>query len=561
MNHDPTLSIIDGPPLAEEPDLGVLTLPGYLREVTERYRNREALVYDDEGETVRWSYAELWQRAEEVARSLLALGCGKDTRVGVLMTNRPEWLSAVFGAAIAGCVAVPLNTFSTEPELDYLLKTSAVSVLLFERQVADKDFSAMLGNLEPALLDGGDRSLRYPYLRHLAVVGDVAAGGGIEQWREFLQRAGAIAPALAKETAAEVKPADTGAILFSSGSTSRPKGVVNSQRGIVIHLWRWRRMFALEDDVRAWTPNGFFWSGNFGTVLGATLSAGGTLVLQSVFQPEASLALMARERVNYPTAWPHQWKRVVEAANWEEVDLGAVRYLDGKQPLAAHPTIPPTGWKEPLSYGSTETFTITTGYPGDAPREVMEGAHGFALAGNTIKIVDPISGEILPRGEQGEIAVKGPTLMIGYLGVAPEKCFDAEGFYRTGDAGWIDDRDRLHFEGRLSTVIKTGGANVSPLEVDEVLESMPALKVARCVGVPDDDLGEMVVACVVPAEGETPTAEDIRAFARQRLASYKVPRRIVFLAESELQLTGTAKVKHGELLRIARERLAAAADS
>ena len=552
------LSIIHGPPLDEEPGLGALTLPGYLREVTDRYAGREALVYRDGEAPVRWSYAELREKAEEVARSLLSLGCGKDTRLGVLMTNRPEWLAAVFGASIAGCVAVPLSTFSTAAELDYLLKTSAVSVLLFERRVAGKDFAAMLGDLDPALLDGeGGRSLRFPHLRRLTVVGEVPAGALIDNWQTCLARAAASPPALVAETAVEVRPADAGAILFSSGSTSRPKGIVNSQRGIVIHLWRWRRLFALEDDVRAWTPNGFFWSGNFATVLGATLSAGGTLVLQSIFDPEASLALMAGERVNYPTAWPHQWKQVVEAPNWNQVDLSAVRYLDEKQPLASHPTIPPTDWKEPIfSYGSTETFTITTGYPTDAPRDVMDGAHGFALAGNTIKIVDPVSGDILPRGRQGEIAVKGPTLMIGYLGVPPEESFDAEGFYRTGDAGWIDDADRLHFEGRLSTVIKTGGANVSPLEVDEVLESMPGIGVARCVGVPDDTLGELVVACVVPVEGESPSEDDIRAYARERLASFKVPRRVLFLSGNDLTLTGTAKVKHGDLRELAIKKLA-----
>ncbi len=553
-------ALIHGPLLTSEPGLGALTLPGYLREVTQRFSEREALVFHEGGARISWSYALLWERAAEVARSLLSLGCGKDSRVGILMTNRPEWLAAVFGAAIAGCTAVPLSTFSTEPELDCLLRTAAVGVLLVEQRIANKDFVAMLARLEPLLLEPpGARSTRFPHLRHLALIGDAPAGSAFENWKTFCARGIAIPIELAERTAEEVRPTDIGAILFSSGSTATPKAIINSQRGVAIHLWRWRRMFALEGDIRAWTPNGFFWSGNFGTVLGATLSAGGCLVLQSIFEPVAALDLIAAERVNYPTAWRHQWKQIVEAPNWNDVDLSAVRFLGADQPLAVHPTIRLGDWHEPSSYGSTETFTITTGHASDATAEIAHASHGPALPGNTVKIIDPISGTILPRGEQGEIAVKGPTLMLGYLGVPPEQAFDAEGFYRTGDSGWIDNIGELHFEGRLSTVIKTGGANVSPLEVEHVLETMAGIKIARCVGVPDDALGELVVACIVPAEGAMLSAEAVYAFARKRLASYKTPRRILFLEDSAMQLTGSAKIKPAELRLLAIAKLAAQA--
>ena len=551
------LAIIRGPPLEDEPGLGALTLPGYLREITDRYADREALVFYEAGERICWTYSQLWERAMTVARALLSLQCGKDTRVGVLMTNRPEWLAAVFGATLAGCVAVPLSTFSTEPELDYLLRASAVSVLLLERRVARKDFAAMLEVLEPGILAAsGSRSNRFPHLRHLALIGEAAGGSGFESWEAFCARGRHVPAGLALETSAEVHPADVGAILFSSGSTARPKGIVNSQRGIAIHLWRWRRMFALGDDVRCWTPNGFFWSGNFGCALGSTLSAGGALLLQSIFDPVAALELMQRERVTFPYAWPHQWKQLLEAPNWNSVDLSSVVYLDPAQPLAAHPSIRLRGWSDPrCSYGSTETFTISTGYPADAPREAAEGSNGMALPGNTVKVVDPHTGRTLMRGEQGEIAVKGPTLMLGYLGLPPEQAFDPEGFYRSGDAGWIDERDRLHFDGRLSTIIKTGGANVSPIEVDQTLETMPGVRIARCVGVPDDALGERVVACIVRAEGSSVSAEEVRAHARAHLASYKVPRDVLFLEGSELELTGSSKTKPAELRALAVRKL------
>ncbi|MEI7717792.1 MAG: AMP-binding protein, partial [Mycobacterium sp.] len=146
-----SLSLVCGPPLSLEPGLGALTLPGFLREVTQLYGEREALAWHTADGVIRWTYTELWERAIEVARALRAGGLGKDGRVGVLMTNRPEWLAAVFGTALAGGVAVTLSTFSAAPELDYLLRASAVSVLVFERTVLSKDFAAMLAELEPAI--------------------------------------------------------------------------------------------------------------------------------------------------------------------------------------------------------------------------------------------------------------------------------------------------------------------------------------------------------------------------------------------------------------------------
>lgn len=553
------LSIVSGIALSEEPGLGAMTLPGYLREVTSRHAGREALVMHQADGTVRWSYADLWARSMEVARALVAIGVGKDSRVGILMTNRPEWLSAMFGTALAGGVGVMLNTFSTAQELEYLLKASSVSVLLFEGLVVRKDFTAMLGAIEPAILDsepGQLRSIKFPFLRHLAVVGTCPPGFAVESWARFLARGEAVPPALVEATAASVLPTDNGALFFSSGSTAQPKGIFNAHRGIAIQLWRWGRMFSLSGDVRSWTPNGFFWSGNFGTVLGTTLTCGGSLVLQQSFIASEALALMAKERVNFPMVWPHQGKQLEEAPNWPDVDLSAIRFVEAGTSLARHPSVSPAAWKEPRSYGSTETFTITTGYASDVPDAIIGGSHGEVLPGNTLKIVDPISGETLPRGVSGEIAVKGPTLMLGYLGVPVEEALDGEGFYRTGDGGFVDDRGRLYFEGRLTTVIKTGGANVSPLEVDAVLEAMPGVKAAGVVGVPHETLGEMVVACIVPVEGSALDEATIIAFARERLASYKVPRRALFLRDDELALTGSAKIKPHALRKLAIERLA-----
>lgn len=541
------LSIVSGPPLSDEPGLGTLTLPGFLREVTRMYGEREALVWRTADGVVRWTYAQLWERAIEVARALRGCGLGRDGRVGILMTNRPEWLAAVFGTSLAGGVAVTLSTFSTPPELHYLLCASAVSVLLFERKVPSKDFAAILAELEPA---------KYPFLRHLALVGEPAPG--FAAWDEFLAFGRDEPRELVEATAAAVLPSDPAVLFFSSGSTSKPKGVLSAHRGVCIQLWRFRRMYGFgpDDHVRGWTANGFFWSGNFAMVLGSTLASGGALVLQSTFDAAEALELMEAERVNFPFAWPHQWAQLEGAPNWGRVDLSSVRFADFKTPIAHHPTVSGEWYEPGHAYGNTETFTITTGYPANTPPEVHAESFGVALPGATLKITDPLTGTIVARGRAGEIRVKGPTLMLGYIGTPLDETLDSEGFFPTGDGGYLDDAGRLYWQGRLTDIIKTGGANVSPREVDEALIEHSGVKVAQTVGVPHETLGEAVVACVVPHDGVILDSGELLAFLRQRLASYKVPRHVLFFREDEVAVTGNAKIKAGELRELAAKRLA-----
>jgi fatty-acyl-CoA synthase len=354
-----------------------------------------------------------------------------------------------------------------------------------------------------------------------------------------------------------VTPASAGVLFFSSGSTNRPKGILGAHRHVTIQCWRWRRMLGLEDNVRCWSANGFFWSGNFGMAIGATFASGGTLVLQQTFAPAEALELMQAERVTLPHAWPHQWAQLEAAPNWSQVDLSSLRYVDINKPAARHPTVS-THWTEPRwAYGNTETFTLSCAFPSGTPVEVAGESHGVPLPGNTVKIVDPLTGVTVPRGERGEIAVKGPTLMLGYIDIPMDETLDDEGFFRTGDGGYMDETGRLFWEGRLTDIIKTGGANVSPVEIDGVLAGYPGLKIGLTVGVPHATLGEMVVTCVVPHEGAVLEEAAIRDFLRQRLASYKVPRRVLLLQEGDLSMTGTAKVKSSSLRELAAKRLSA----
>lgn len=556
---DPTVSVVKGIPLEQEPGLESLTIPGWLRDVTDRFASREAIVQPrPDGTTERWTYADLWQRSMQVARALVACGLGKGDRVGILTTNRVEFITAFMGTSLAGGIAAPLSTFSTPSELDHLLASSCCKVLIAEPKVAGKDFLDIVATLEPAILQarpGQIGSCKYPFLRHVVSLDIQESQLGFEPWPQFLERGDAIDPAQVDACAATVTPADVAGIFFSSGSTGKPKGVLNTQRGITIQLWRWPRIWGLEPEARIWVANGFFWSAPFGYGLGGAFSIGATLVLLATFDPEKAISLIETERVTCPIGWPHQWAQLVAAPNYANADLSSLRYINHDNPISAHPTVH-ADWQEPSRiYGNTETFTLSTGYCSGRPEDILQGSHGFPLPGMTVKVSDPFTGKALPIGERGELAVRGATLMQGYVGVPVDETLDDEGYFPTGDGGYVDAEGRVYWEGRLNDIIKTGGANVSPVEVDGVLSQCPGVKIVKTVGIPDKLLGELVVSCVVPHEDARLDEAAIRDFGKQQLASFKVPRRVIFLSEGDLAQTGSAKVKTADLRQLAMEQL------
>ena len=562
------ISLVRGGPLNDEPGMGPLTIGGYVREVTSRFADREALVMRGPKGRVSWTYAELWARSVEIARALIAAGAGKDARIGVLMTNRPEYIASVFGIALAGGATVSLSTFSTPVELEYLLQVGGVSILLYDRQVLKKDFGAVLCELEPRIANGRPGALnstKFPYLDRVVALDSAAAapgepapdGAAVERWDDFLALGRDVPTERVEARAASIQPADLGAIFFSSGTTSLPKGILQAQRAFAIQWWRWRRIMDLDPvnhPVRVWTGNGFFWSGNISQVVGYALSTGGAIVLQPLFDAEEALALIEAERVSFAIGRPHQWARLEASENWLSTDLSSLHYVTYGSKIYDHPTVR-TDWKMCPAFGTTETLTINTAVPANTPESVYRGSYGRPLPGNILKIFDPLTGEIVPVGHRGEIGVKGPTLMLGYIGKSIEETLDEDGFFCTGDGGYVDEDGYLFWEGRLTDIIKTGGANVSPLEVDAVLATIPGVKRAQTVGTQHETLGEMVVACVVPHEGVTLQEREIQDALKAKLASFKVPRAVLFFREDEFAVTGSEKVKTGVLREIAAKRL------
>jgi fatty-acyl-CoA synthase len=333
------LSVAHGIPLSEESGIGALTLGAFLREVAGRYAANEAAVMHMGGGVECWTYADLLARSIEVARALVACGVTKGTRVGIIATNRLEFLSTFFGTALTGGIAAPISTFSTTHELEQVLQLACCSVLLTERQVLKKDFVAMLEEIEPTFAGSMPvASTKLPFLRHVALIGSDERKGAIEAWSTFLARGDGISQALVEARADAVTPSDPAALFFSSGSTGKPKGILSTQRGICLQLWRWPRWLDLREAPRAWSANGFFWSGNFAMALGSTLSAGGSLILQRWFDADEALTLMEKERASVLFAWPHQRAQLAAADGFLGADLSSLKYVDASSQVAQHPS-------------------------------------------------------------------------------------------------------------------------------------------------------------------------------------------------------------------------------
>ena len=553
---------LTGPPLRDASEIGALTLGGLLADRCARYADREALVFDDPllGDvTVRWTYADLQRHARDIAKALLASGAGKGTRVGVLMGNRPEAVAALFGAALVGAISVPLSTFSPKPELSYLLAHADISVLLLQTTMARREFAADVAELCPAVTEPSPiLDPAYPFLRYAAALGPALHTAGFPSWDSFLERGSDVDDALLDAVAAEVHPADPGVIIYSSGTTDRPKGVVLSQRAVALEWWTVAELFGRDASTRVWCALPIFWTAGLTAAMGATLAAGGTWVMQEMFEPGLALQLMARERVTEPHVFAHQARALEEHPDWTATDLSSCTKVYGKSVFTRHPKVSPDpSWNMPVGYGLSETSSFVTGLPSTTPRAVFRsGTYGRLLPGNELRVIDPETGRVLGPNEEGELIVRGPTVMEHYVKRRREECFDDDGFYRTGDVGSYDDDGYVYWSGRRTEMIKTGGANVSPAEIEVALQAYEPVKLARVIGVPDDLRDEIAVLCVELKDGATATDEDLTSFLRDRLASYKVPRHVLFFAEGTIPMNGSGtKVQDDQLVTLVLERL------
>lgn len=500
--------------------------------------------------TARLTATALRDASREAAARLVGLGVTKGTRVGFLCPNRLDWLPIAFGALRIGAVLVPLSTLWKRDEIAYALAHADVATLVAVPRFLKHDYHARLVEIAPQLRDLGDRVLHapaVPNLRRIALLDDGAPG--LPRWDDLPADAdGALLDAL--ETA--VSPTDLATIFFTSGTTAQAKAVVHAHAALATSARRIADSLGVTADDAWWGHMPLFWSGGF--ILGAlaTLAGGGRVVLQETVETGAALALLEAERCTIMAGW-HQAGPLLEHPDFPRARLalrkGTYHALAARLMGPDHQTIG--------VYGMSETATCVTAARFDDPEPVRAGTFGRVLPGMELRIADPETRQPLPAGETGEILVKGSTLMEGYYRVPRATTFDAEGFFRTGDRGFVDDAGNLHFGGRIKDVIKTAGVNVAAAEIEETLARHPAVSTAHVVGVPDPVRGENIAALVVLRPGQTATAETLREFCRAELASYKVPRHVFVVDADAVPRTGTGKVEKPALRRAAEALIAA----
>lgn len=487
----------------------------------------EAVVFRDE----RLSYARLKARVDDFARALLAAEITRGDRIALLVTNRPEWIVAAFGAAKIGAIIAAISTFSTPRELAWALEHSGAKLLVTLERFGARDY-----------IDGLDRTA-LPELRAVVAI-DGPPRSGVLRLPEFLARGDSVEAAALSAAQRQVTPNDIAYILYTSGSTAAPKGVTLAHGNVIANGFDIGERMHLTASDRVWLAVPLFWSFGSANALPAILTHGGCAALQESFEPGEALALIERERCSVYYGMANMARALKEHADHPGCRLGAMRTgLTIGPPEDIALTIDALGADELCNvYGSTETYGNCAVCDAHDPLELRLTTQGRPLPGMTIRALDLVTRRSLPEGEVGELAVAGYVTQ-GYFR-APEldaDAFDTEGYFLTGDLGSIED-GRVHFRGRLKEMIKTGGINVAPLEVEEVLLQHPDVVQAFVVGVPDTAKGEIVAAAVELRGDGAADASAIFAFCRERLASYKVPARFVFKTAAEFPRTATGKI-------------------
>ena len=531
-----------------------LTFGRFLEDTVRRHRGRRAVFF--EGRDIL--YEELEADARCLARALIGAGVVKGTRVAVLMSNRPEFIVSAFAVGMVGAVLVPVSTFANGEERDYILRHSDASVLLMQPALLKHRYLDDLQGAHPGIREGRPGRLRVPalpQLRRVVVLGEDGVRGGVEDWPGLLEQGEDISEELLDAVGSEVEPPDDAVLIYTSGSTANPKGVLHAQRSGVLQGYRFADMLRYEPADCIYTAYPFFWGAGIAMSICGTLAAGARLLLEENFEPGAALDVIESQGCTALHAWVHQQSALAEHPSAPGRDLSALRKVEGSGSMAKLVGMKRDEYGFGSSYGLSETFTLSSMNPADAPARLRHSNHGKPLPGITLRIVDSESGEPLPTGESGEIAVKGVTFMKGYYKVTPETYLDAAGFFRTQDAGALDEEGYLHWSGRLSNLIKTGGANVSPIEIERALDNCPGVHNGIAVGIPHPRLGEVVVLCVTPTEGALLDTDEIRTFLRGKLSSYKVPRCVLVYSDADLSFTGNQKVQVAPLRKMVLERL------
>ena len=499
----------------------------------------------------RITYGELKSKVDKLAKGFLALGIKKADRVALLMDNRPEWIMVDFALGKIGAVLVPINIRYRENELNYILNHSGSSVLIMIDRFHETDFVDLLVGLYPEVskLEKGMLELtKLPHLKYIFCLSDQKFPG-IYSYEEILQRGEDVPLDQVISTQKNVNPQDIANILYTSGTTAFPKGVMLTHSNICKNGKNIAKRLHIDDKDKLWAPIPLFFSFGCITVLISGFAEAACIVLQQYFEPGEALRLIEKERCSVMFAMPTMYLPMIEHPYFKGCHLSSLRtgsIMGSSENIRK--VIEEMGVAQiNTGYGMTETSALCSLTDSDDPSEVRMNTAGRPFPGVTVVIKDYESGKLLPREEEGEICVKGYNVTQGYYN-DPERtsaAFDEEGFLHSGDIGLITQEGHLKFMGRYKDMLKTSGINVSVLEVEHFLETHPDVKEAYVVGIPDKVKEEVGVAFVKLVVGSNCTETEIINYCKGKIASYKIPKRVRFV--SVFPLTASGKVQKFKL--------------
>lgn len=512
------------------------TMPALLEHAAAAHRDHPAIV---DGTTII-TYAGLRDLVVAAARGYRALGVEPGDRVAIWAPNRAEYLVALLGAQQIGASVVPLNTRYRGHEARVVLQRSRAVALVVCDGFLGTDYSVMLTDTAD-----GEPGPVAPGLPHLRAVVDMNSAGlpGTVAWADFLAAGEQVPAADVERLAAEVTPDTVADILFTSGTTGLPKGVMSAHRQTIGTAEVWARGASLSEADRYAIVNPFFHSFGYKAGAIASLAAGTTIYPVLTFDPEALMQLVQEAGITVLPGAPTIFITLINHPRRAEFDLSSLRFS-----IAGAASVPETlfeqmqdvlGFDEVAqAYGLTECVVATRSRAGEDPRHIAETT-GPGVPGIEIRVVDD-SGAAVATGTDGEIWLRGANVMLGYFEdpEATAAAIDPDGWLHTGDVGRLDEHGCLKITDRIKDMFIVGGFNVYPAEVENTLATHPAVMESAVVGVPDERMGAVGRAHVVLRPGTTATADELVAWVRERLANFKVPREVVLVTELPRNASG-----------------------
>jgi fatty-acyl-CoA synthase len=521
------------------------TIGQMLNETAERYPNREALVHTDVG--IRYNYSLLLWEVDRAAKGLMNFGIEKGDRVAILAPNIPEWIVAMLALNKIGALFIPLDPAIAAKELGYLLNQSESKAIILARGLEGEEYVDMFFSIKDEVAS----------LEHAFVIATQSYPEAVP-WTELTASGDDVAPEILAKREKEVRPEDSVAIMYTSGTTGLPKGVVLDHLGLINKSVASTRRQGLvhEDKVCLFFPL-FHMFGNTCIAL-SSLLVGATLVMPCLaFDPSKVLGAISKQKCTAIHGSPSMIIGVLDHPDFQKRRFGTVKKgILGGAPCPMElmkKLVQNVGVSDiTVAYGITEASSwITMTHPDD-PLDLRVSTIGTPLECNEVKIVDPATGEDLPRKSQGEMCVRG-FLMKGYYKMpgATSSAIDRDGWFHTGDLGEIDDRGYVKITGRLKDVIVRDGVEVYPAELEEILYTIPEVSEVQVFGFPHPKKGQEVAAWIKPKDGARFSLDDLVRFAKRRMDGKKIPH--YFKVVKTFPMTRSGKVQKYKLAEMAQK--------